>query len=607
MMTTIPQAFSDQYAAALDEYLSGAGEAALSSAYELGRQALVYDSGILVVTETHHQALQAALLRQTEQANLSDVIQRASDFLTECLSPFEMSQRSFQETLPALRNLTDALRKQQRDLHLLLSPTPNLLLTLDKQDCLAASFVPPNFSPILGNLTVGTPLKDILPAELGTAVLAALTDVRRSAQISRLECPLVHDGRTLYFDFQISPVMDSNDVLLVVDDITARKIIAIAEHEQRMLAEALQDTAVALNSSLNLNDVLDRILVNIGRVVPHDAANIMMTNGNIASVVRSYGYAEAGLEEFEQSISRWVISAEGTPIIYRTIESKKPVIVPDVKLQRSLGFDGSSVSAPILVANAVIGMINLHSFTKGFFTDAHAEHLQIFANQAAVAIQNARLFAEAQEVAAANERQRLARDLHDAVSQTLFSARLISETLPRTWERDPAKVQARLVQLHELIKGAAAEMRVLLWELRPAKLTTAKLDQLLTELVDSVQSRREMTIQCSIETISGLPPDIHVAFYRIAQECINNIVKHSEATDASISLDGDAHQISLRVRDNGRGFSPDDTAAGFGLGSMRERAQLIGATLDINSQPGEGTEITVTWVRTAEKAPLAAD
>jgi signal transduction histidine kinase len=103
-----------------------------------------------------------------------------------------------------------------------------------------------------------------------------------------------------------------------------------------------------------------------------------------------------------------------------------------------------------------------------------------------------------------------------------------------------------------------------------------------------------------------LPEDVHIAFYRIAQESLNNIVKHSQATEASIHLTVEGEQARLRIRDNGRGFRLEGASSGLGLGTMRERAQIIGASLELVSEPGQGTEITVTWAPGREPATRSA-
>src|SRR5262245_48131811 len=124
-MNDASEQFANQYTAALDDYLTGAGEIALRNAYELGRQALEWESGVLIVSATHHKALQAILLRRGKNGDSKYLINKAADFFSESLSAFEMAHRGFQESITALHNLNGSLSRQKRDLHLLLSPMPN--------------------------------------------------------------------------------------------------------------------------------------------------------------------------------------------------------------------------------------------------------------------------------------------------------------------------------------------------------------------------------------------------------------------------------------------------------------------------------------------------
>ncbi len=150
-------------------------------------------------------------------------------------------------------------------------------------------------------------------------------------------------------------------------------------------------------------------------------------------------------------------------------------------------------------------------------------------------MENARLYEQAQALAALEERQRLARDLHDAVSQTLFSASLIAEVLPRLWERNPAEGQRSLAELHQLTRGALAEMRTLLLELRPAALLEVGLADLLRQLAEAVTGRSRVPIDLSLDKPYPLPPDVQVNLYRIAQEALSNVAKHSGASRATVS------------------------------------------------------------------------
>lgn len=192
------------------------------------------------------------------------------------------------------------------------------------------------------------------------------------------------------------------------------------------------------------------------------------------------------------------------------------------------------------------------------------------------------------------ERNRLARELHDAVTQTLFSASLIADVLPRIWERDMEQGKQRLEELRELTRGALAEMRTLLLELRPAALAESNLAELLRQLTQAIGGRSRLPIALMIEGERPLPPEIQVALYRIAQEALNNIYKHAGADQVTIHLSYPGQAVRLSIEDDGRGFDPVDLKPQtLGLGIMRERAQKIGAALTVESQIGEGTAVTV--------------
>ena len=200
------------------------------------------------------------------------------------------------------------------------------------------------------------------------------------------------------------------------------------------------------------------------------------------------------------------------------------------------------------------------------------------------------------EQAAAAERSRLARDLHDAVSQTLFSASLIAEVLPRIWEHNQEEGRKRLEELRQLTRGALAEMRTLLLELRPAALSDAELGDLLHQLGESINGRARVPVDVTAEGECHPPPEVKIALYRIAQEALNNVAKHSGAARAKVELACAAGKITLSIRDNGRGFDMSDIEPdSLGLGIMRERAKGINAEIAIESRVGEWTEVRVVW------------
>jgi PAS domain S-box-containing protein len=208
---------------------------------------------------------------------------------------------------------------------------------------------------------------------------------------------------------------------------------------------------------------------------------------------------------------------------------------------------------------------------------------------------NALLQHKAAEEAVVNERTRLARDLHDAVTQTLFSSTLIAEVLPDIWAANPAEGRRRLEELRQLTRGALAEMRSLLVELRPNALVEIPLHTLLRQLSDAVIGRARLQVDLHVSGERALPPDVKITLYRIAQEALNNVVKHARAANVVVSLCL-APTVRLTVADNGSGFSPGCASGDhLGLKIMRERVDAIGARLTLDSTPGEGTQVTVVW------------
>jgi PAS domain S-box-containing protein len=194
------------------------------------------------------------------------------------------------------------------------------------------------------------------------------------------------------------------------------------------------------------------------------------------------------------------------------------------------------------------------------------------------------------------DRTRLARDLHDAVTQTLFSASLTAEVLPDLWDMDVDEAKRSTEELRQLTRGALAEMRTLLLELRPATLTQTRLHDLIKQLCEAFIGRSRLPITLTIEGECQLPPDVQIAFYRIAQESLNNVFKYARATQVDVQLFLSPASVHLLTRDNGIGFDMTTVKpTSLGMRIMHERAEAIGAELCLASKPGSGTCIEVIW------------
>ena len=218
--------------------------------------------------------------------------------------------------------------------------------------------------------------------------------------------------------------------------------------------------------------------------------------------------------------------------------------------------------------------------------------LKAVADQAAVALENARLFAEARGKAALEERQRLARELHDSVSQALYGIALGARTARKLLHQNPQLVADPLDYVLSLADAGLAEMRALIFELRPESLETEGLVAALEKQAAALRARHEIEVTTSLCDEPGAPPEVKETVYRIAQEALHNTVKHARANSVGLELVCNEGSLSLEVSDDGVGFDSDGEFPGhLGLRSMRERAQRVGGTLTIETSPGGGTRI----------------
>ena len=272
----------------------------------------------------------------------------------------------------------------------------------------------------------------------------------------------------------------------------------------------------------------------------------------------------------------------------------------------------AELAVPIVLGEHVLGVLNVES--GGSFDQEDATSLQIIADHLAVAIRNARLFESAQALAVLEERERLSRDLHDSVTQMLFSVTLVAQSLIPTWRQDRAEGEARAQRLLTLSRLALAEMRALIADLRldvpahdslqgvaPVGLSRVRKEGLPAALRGYAEEISDGALEVVLE-LDGYRPqpfEREEALFRIGQEALNNVVKHAGARTVRIGLRQDRDGIHLRVKDDGSGFDPAKLAGagqagGLGLVGMRERANALRGELRFESEPGKGAAVTVT-------------
>jgi PAS domain S-box-containing protein len=379
------------------------------------------------------------------------------------------------------------------------------------------------------------------------------------------------------------------------------------EQEQRTSRELASLLEVSRNvaETLEMEPLLDVILEQLKVAADYGAAAISVVADDRLQELRRRTREGDTPPTREVSLVHaagwWEPVARGEPVIIDDVQSEEPLAGAYRTTARHAqnaapmytvhGF----LAVPLTVKDRVMGTIVLSHEQPGYYTERHAALAMALGTQAATAIENARLYGEAQRVAVLEERQRLSRELHDSVSQALFGIGLGARTARTLLQRNnPVKALGSVDYVVSLAEGGMAEMRALLFELRPESLATEGLVAALTKQAAVLTLRHELVV----ETALGDEPDVSLetkeALFRIAQEALHNIVKHARARTVQIHLSQEDGGIILSVRDDGAGFDPTGSFPGhIGQHSMRERAERLGGTVTVESAVGQGTCIVV--------------
>jgi two-component system nitrate/nitrite sensor histidine kinase NarX len=449
------------------------------------------------------------------------------------------------------------------------------------------------------------------------------------------------DGSTFHAEWRgtVFTYQDRSCLLGVVRDVSDR-IRAKQKLQRRVKARTREQSTLleishALASTLELQPGL--ILEQLREIIEYTHAGLFgLTDSTLTAL------AVRGPRGLEQA-APFQIRLEGPEILETLFNGHRPIRIanvtsadPQAVFLRNLLNGNAAVLlqgvcawmwVPLAVKGRIIGGLGIAHARRNYFTAHHAALALSMADQVAITMDNAELYEHAQALAVLQERQRLAQNLHDAVNQSLFSAGLIAEVLPRLWERDQAEARRSLEDLRRLTRGALAEMRSLLAELRPSVLTDSSLGDLLRQLANAFTGRTNIPVSLKIAGEHVLPAEIQVVLYRICQEALNNIAKHAGASKVEIDLQyeagtaldggitlgqaGGSQEVAIRsveicIRDDGHGFDTGELSSPghYGLGMMRERAESAQAQLTVTSQPGNGTEIRLHWPGTPKQEPL---
>jgi signal transduction histidine kinase len=386
---------------------------------------------------------------------------------------------------------------------------------------------------------------------------------------------------------------------------------ALLYQESRRLAEQVQrraDQLTVLNTlariataTLNMEQMLTEVTEQIQRGFGYDHVELYLVDESTKEIIRQAqsGRYSSAVVGYRQHISLGILG--------RTVRTGQTQRIDDVLLDAEyLAIDRphmrSELCVPIVAGGRVLGLLNLETEAVAAFTNEDVHVLHTAADILAGATENARLYQRSQEAAVLEERNRLARELHDSVTQQLFSMTLTSQAARAHMEKNPQRAAAQLERLQETSAAALAEMRALIFQLRPPALSDQGLVTGLQQHIAALSRREGLHIELSASGDERLARGYEQALYRIVQEALNNVVKHAQATNVRVLLEFKPEQMQICVSDNGQGFDPHARQSGdgrhLGLISMRERAAEIGGSMELHSAPGQGTQVIVTVART---------
>ncbi|MDR7452750.1 MAG: histidine kinase [Armatimonadota bacterium] len=288
---------------------------------------------------------------------------------------------------------------------------------------------------------------------------------------------------------------------------------------------------------------------------------------------------------------RWMVYENA-----RTALLNNPAYEPLYPVLRQLTWD-TTISVPMVYRGRALGALMVFYPRGKNPGQAQIAFLTAVAGQAAVAVENSRLFTEAKEKAILEERQRIARELHDSVSQALYGIALGARTARTLLDRAPADAAQPLEYVLSLADAGLAEMRALIFELRPETLESEGLLGALARQIDSLRTRHGLDIRTEWSEEPEVPIEVKETVYRIAQEALNNIVKHAHARRVDLRIADGGDELALEIGDDGVGFPLEEAPGHLGLRSMRERAVRLGGTLLVESAPDRGTRIRASIPR----------
>jgi PAS domain S-box-containing protein len=519
---------------------------------------------------------------------------------------------SFNQMTADIKREVEEREAAQEELRALFAAMTDAVVVINREG-LYLRVPPTNAPPILmpPEDLPGKHMRDVMPAGQAEEFMKVVQRALEEQRTASIEYPLEIGDKTYWFSAALSPISES-EVVIVARDITER--VNARQDLERQVVERTQELTSLLTvsqniaSNLTLQPLLQTIIEQVKDLADYSRCSIFVLEGD------SLAMLDSRTGDTSPSPTMRVMLSD-IPGIWERVGSGQVAIEGDVRASGSpiaLAYQRGSrdlyetaykdihswMGVPLEANDRIIGMLTVSHNEPNFYTEHHASLLTAVATQVAVAIENARLYEQAQQLAAVEERQRLARELHDSVSQALYGIALGARTARTLLDRDPAKAAEPVDYVLSLAEAGLAEMRALIFELRPESLEIEGLMAALDKQVAATAARYGIAVTAELSDEPEMDLAQKEIFYRVGQEALHNVVKHAHATKATMRFRAENGSYVLEVGDDGVGFDTSQSFPGhMGLVSMSERASSIGAELEVESKPGEGTVIKLRAAR----------
>ena len=542
--------------------------------------------------------IQSLAKRELDEKHLIESLTASQEQEAKLQRAYEESEARILQRTEELQRANEALQESEQRFRVALIGTPIIMFNQDLD--LRYTWIY-NAESYANQPVIGKTDADLFSVEDAMRLTALKKRVIATGLLTREEVSVMVGARTNFYDMTLDPLFDADGAVTgltcAATDITERKQLYDQMRRRLSESESIQRIAKGLLQRIGLDEVL--------QIICAEAMQLTGATGSAVLLLEEDGWLRVTKSAGSPTYSQNRLPVSGS-FAGRAFQTGEHVWVnlqdrdPDDDAHLLEGYQWikglvSLLVVPLKVDTKVIGILNILN-KSGELTQEDMRIIDLFADQAAIIIEHVRLQYQAEQLAVLEERQRLARELHDSVTQALYSVTLYADAARMAFSAEKWEaLESNLQEVRNMAREAMYDMRLLVFELRPFMLETEGLVSALRARLAAVEGRSGLKTNVLVEEERRLPIKMEEELYRIAQEGLNNVVKHAGATQVQIRLKYDERAVLLELIDDGRGFEPEAAhqSGGFGLQGIQERVQQLDGTLNIESAPLKGTHLSV--------------